>query len=105
MLIRIITLIGFSFLLVACAPRPCKVPPVNQFQICQEIKRELIFINTNDPTLYPFQTRAANWTSPTRQALLLRKYREFNCDAVLGECVPPAVHRLGITPAPDSCRR
>jgi hypothetical protein len=95
-----------SVLLIACTPRPCKVPPVSRFQICQDIRRSLIFLNANDPTLYPYEYRAANWSSPTRQALLIKKYKEFECDAVLGECVPNAVHIQGRTPQPDSiCAR
>lgn len=98
-LILILILIAFTS---GCTPRPCKVPPVNHLQICQDIRRQLIFLNNNDPTLYPYEFRAANWSSPTRQALLLRKYKEFNCDAILGECVPRAVHIQGATPPPDS---
>ena len=98
---RLILSLILAFLVIGCTPRPCKVPAVNRFQICQDIRRQLIFLNNNDPTLYPYQYSAATWISPTRQALLLRKYKEFNCDAVLNECVPPAVHRQGAMPAPD----
>jgi hypothetical protein len=104
---RLIFCLFIILLANACSPRPCKdtVPPVGRVQICQDIRKQLIFLNSNDPTLYPFEYRAANWVSPTRQALLLRKYREFECDKVLNECVPRAVHCLGRTPQPDvSCK-
>lgn len=89
---RLALLFILSLCLIACTPRPCKVPPVNRVQICQDIRRALIFLNNNDPTLYPYQYMAATWTSPTRHALLLRKYREYHCDEVLRECAPPAIH-------------
>lgn len=101
---RLSLLLIVGLFITACSPRPCKVPPVNRIQICQDIRRQLIFLNNNDPTLYPYQYQAATWTSPTRQALLLRKYREFCCDQVLGECVPNAVHRQGVSPLPDKCQ-
>lgn len=86
---------------IACScKRPCQVPPVNQLQACLDIRRQLIFLGNNDPTLYPYQYTAGNWILPTRQALLLRKYREFNCDAVLRECSPPAVFRPRIGDCP-----
>ncbi|MBA2653815.1 MAG: hypothetical protein H0U71_01965 [Gammaproteobacteria bacterium] len=99
----ILVTIILAVLMTGCTSRQCKVPPVNRYQVCQDIRRQLIFLNSNDPTLYPYQYMAGNWSSPTRQALLLRKYREFQCDAVLGECVPRAVHIQGITPQSDSC--
>lgn len=98
---RLFICLIIALLTTACAPRPCKVPPVNHLQICQDIRRQIIFLSSNDPTLYPFEGRAANWSSPTRLALLLRKYREYQCDAVLNECVPRAVHIQGVTPLPD----
>lgn len=94
-----------AIITIGCTARtPCPVPPVNRLQICTDIKRQLIFLNANDPTLQPFEYKAANWISPTRQALLMRKYRDFHCDEVLNECTPPAVHRLGVTPMPDDSR-
>jgi hypothetical protein len=98
---RLILCLILAVFTTACTPRPCKVPPVNRLQICQDIRRSIIFLNSNDPTLYPYEYRAANWISPLRQALLMRKYKEFQCDEVLGECVPPAVHIQGMTPHPD----
>jgi hypothetical protein len=87
---RLLLLFSLLFLL-ACTHSPCKVPPVNRLRACQDIRRQLIFLNNSDPTLYPYQYMAATWGSPTRQALLLRKYRELQCGALLGECPPPAV--------------
>ena len=97
---RQILILILVFFIVACSrQRLCQVPPVNQLQACLEIRRQLVFLGNNDPTLYPFQYTAGNWKSPTRQALLLRKYKEYNCDAVLRECSPPAVFR----PRPGEC--
>jgi hypothetical protein len=89
---RLTLFLILALILAGCSQRPCKVPPQNRLQICQDIRRQLIFLNSNDPTLYPYQYMAANWTPPTRQALLIRKYREFRCAEVLGECAPSAAH-------------
>lgn len=86
----------------ACTPRPCKVPPVNRLQACLELRRQLIFLGSNDPTTSQFQYTAGHWNSPTRQALLLKKYRDAHCDEVLRECSPPAVYTSGVTP-PHPC--
>lgn len=77
------------FNLVGCAPRPCRVPPESRREICLELKRQLIFYNT-DPSHY-----YVNWNSPTRQAFLLRRYREYNCERVLSECPLPCALQTG----------
>lgn len=90
--IRLILSLIVALSMLGCTPRPCKVPPINQMQACLEIRRQLIFLNVNDPTLQQYQYTAGNWNPPTRQALLLRKYREFHCDAVLRECSPCGIY-------------
>jgi hypothetical protein len=86
MLILILALCGTACLR---SPSPCHVPPVDRHQACLEIRRQLIFLGSNDPTLSSFQYTAGNWKSPTRQALLLRKYREYHCEEVLRSCPMP----------------
>lgn len=95
-LIRLSLSLIVALSMLACTPRPCKVPPQSPLQACLEIRRQLIFLGVNDPTLQQFQYTAANWNSPTRQAHLLRKYRQFNCDEVLRECPPAAVYTSGL---------
>lgn len=75
--------------LIGCSPRPCSVPPESRRQICLELKRQLIFYNS-DPNHY-----YASWNSPTRQAFLLRRYREYNCENVLRECPLPCALQNG----------
>lgn len=84
----------------ACTPRPCKVPPVSQAQACLELRKQIIFLDNNDPTLQAFQYTAAHWISPTRKALLFKKYRDLHCDDVLRECSPPALYTTGLTRPP-----
>lgn len=78
-----------------CGPQPCKVPPVNQLQACLDLRRQLIFLGNNDPTFQSYQYTAGNWKSPTRQALLIKRYREFHCDEVLAECSPSGMYHTG----------
>lgn len=79
----------------ACTPRSCKVPPVNQLQACLELRRQIIFLGNNETTNYPFAFTAGQWRPPTRQALLLKKYRDFHCDDVLRECSPQGIYNSG----------
>jgi hypothetical protein len=90
-----------TILTIACSPRLCRVSAATRLQICQDTRRQIIFLNNNDPTLYPYQYMAATWIHPTRQALLFKRYKEFHCDEILGECVPSGVYRQGVTPLPD----
>lgn len=92
---RLILSLIVALSVLSCTPAPCKVPPVNNLQACLDIRRQLIFLGNNDPTLESYQYTAGNWKSPTRQAFLLRKYREFHCDEVLRECSPAAIYSTG----------
>lgn len=91
--ITITLMIAFFLLiltyLVGCACHsPCRVPPESRRQICLDIKRQLIFYNS-DPNHY-----YASWNSPTRMAMLLRRYRQFDCENVLRECpLAPALEQ------------
>ncbi|KPJ67382.1 MAG: hypothetical protein AMJ43_03730 [Coxiella sp. DG_40] len=47
--------------------------PSKQHTICAQLKRELIFYNT-DLNLNP------QWSSPTKRAQLLQEYKKYQCD-------------------------
>lgn len=47
--------------------------PTDQHAICAQLKRELIFYNT-DLNLNP------QWSSPTKRAQLLQEYKKYQCD-------------------------
>jgi hypothetical protein len=50
--------------------------PVNQNQICNRLKRDIIFYSVD-------QNHDTAWSSPAKQADILRQYRDNNCDQVL----------------------
>ena len=47
--------------------------PTDQHAICAQLKRELVFYNT-DLNLNP------QWSSPTKRAQLLQEYKKYQCD-------------------------
>ncbi len=51
---------------------------LSPFQVCEELKRTIIF-QSNDPN------HDTQWSSPSRQAILLQDYKKYNCSEVLNE--------------------
>lgn len=51
---------------------------LSPFQVCEELKRTITF-HTNDPN------HDTQWSSPTRQAMLLQDYKKYHCSEVLNE--------------------
>lgn len=48
------------------------------FQVCEELKRTITF-HSNDPN------HGTQWSSPSRQAMLLQDYKKYHCSEVLNE--------------------
>jgi hypothetical protein len=82
--------------LSGCTSSRCQTPLVTKQQICADLRRQLIFYG-DDPSPSnenPLLQSTANWNSPTKQAMLLRRYRQNDCDSALRECPMPAVLSL-----------
>ena len=47
-------------------------PPTDKNMVCANIEHNMTF--TTDPT-----NQSADWSSPTKQAELLRQYNKYNC--------------------------
>lgn len=53
-----------------------KDSPASQNQLCSRLKREIVFQNFNS-------NHDTNWTSPARQADILRQYQDNRCEELL----------------------
>lgn len=76
---RIIAPIVLITILSGCETRFLRVDhndPVDTYQICTRLKRQIIFYN-NNPN-HNFQ-----WRSPGQMASFIQDYQRYNCDAVL----------------------
>lgn len=57
--------------------------PLNQYQVCTKLKREIIFFRNDMNHNY-------QWEDPTKKAALLADYQRFHCDDVLNHHNAPA---------------
>ena len=74
MIIMMLSLVGWESLTSLATFKA----PTDRHAICSDIKRKLVFYN-NDPNLNP------EWSSPAKQAELLRQYRQYDCDNLESE--------------------